>query len=496
MYIPGRSARYLVLLLAVLISESQAIGAPSDPERASTPVTESGPESPRDMEKRIHELEEKVRELEAAIQALRTAPAGGDAARLAELDRKLELLTEEIERLRLGEAATPASGPAVRGLGPAASKVYQVKQGVSIGGYGEMVYQKFDARRDDGSASGLTDTLDLLRGVLYFGYKWNDRFLVNSEVEFEHATTGEGGEERGEVSLEFAYLDFLFRKGLNARAGLLLVPMGLINEAHEPPVFFGVLRPAVEQLILPTTWRENGAGLFGDFGKFSYRVYLLAGLDAAGFSSDQGIREGRQEGSQSKAEDLALAGRVDWVAVPGLLAGAALYSGDSGQGQLPKGARVTLWDVHAQYQWRGMELRGLAASGSIDDVRAIDAFLQIPAASDPAFCSKPGGPDPECFASVGEKFGGWYIQAGWDVLSTRHGGTASLSPFARYEALDTQERVPGGFLKNQALDRRLLTAGVVWKPIPQVAVKADFQNARNGAGTGVDQFNVGLGWLF
>src|SRR5262245_54030486 len=127
MYMRGRSARCLVLMLAVSISESQALGAPSDPERASTPTTESGPESSRDMEGRIRELEEKVRGLEAAIQALRTAPAGGDVARLAELDRKIELLTEEIERLRLGEAASPAAGPAVRGFGPAASKVYQVK---------------------------------------------------------------------------------------------------------------------------------------------------------------------------------------------------------------------------------------------------------------------------------------------------------------------------------------------------------------------------------
>ncbi|HMC82351.1 MAG TPA: hypothetical protein VKL61_03885, partial [Candidatus Polarisedimenticolia bacterium] len=265
---------------------------------------------------------------------------------------------------------------------------------------------------------------------------------------------------------------------------------------HEPPVFYGVLRPAVEQLILPTTWRENGAGVFGDLGKFSYRLYVLAGLDAAGFSSDRGIREGRQEGSQSKAEDLALAGRLDLVAVPGLLAGASFYSGDSGQGQVPKDARVTLWDAHAQYQWRGLDLRGLLVSGSIDDVQAIDALHQIPAASDPTFCAKPGGPDSVCFDSVGEEFGGWYVQAAWDVLSMRQGGTASLSPFARYEEFDPQERVPEGFLKDPAQDRHLLTAGLVWKPIPQVAVKADFQNSGNRGGTGVDQFNVGLGWLF
>jgi len=496
MFGPGRSVRVFLLILLMLIPGFRALGAPADPQGGQASRAGANQAESEDMKKRIRELERKVRELEAALRALQSTPAGGEAARVAELERKLDLLTQEIERLRLGEAASPSPGPTVRGLGPAASKVYQVKQGVSIGGYGEMVYQNFAARRDDGTVSGLTDTLDLLRGVLYFGYKWNDRFLVNSELEFEHATTGEGDEERGEVSLEFAYLDFLFRKGLNARAGLVLVPVGLVNELHEPPVFYGVLRPAVEQIILPTTWRENGAGLFGDLGKFSYRLYLLAGLDAAGFSSDQGIREGRQGGSQSKAEDLALAGRLDLVAVPGLLAGAAIYSGDSGQGQIAQGARVTLWDAHAQYQWRGLDLRGLVVSGSIDDVEAIDALLQIPAGSDPTFCAKSGGPDPVCFDSVGEKFGGWYIQAAWDVLSKRRGGTASLSPFARYEEFDPQERVPEGFLKDLAQDRRLLTAGLVWKPIPQVAVKVDFQNSWNRGGTGVDQVNVGLGWLF
>jgi hypothetical protein len=445
------------------------------------PAAQQTPGGDADQEARIRELEAKIRELTSALEELRKSAGTADAARLAEFERQIDLLTREIERLKLGEAAAPAAAEGKYGFGPAASKVYKVRQGSSFGGYGEMVYQNFETTRDDGAASGRTDTLDLQRAVFYFGFKWNDRFIFNSEIEYEHATTGSGDEEKGEVSMEFAYIDFLVREGLNARAGLLLVPLGFLNELHEPPVFHGVRRPDVERVILPTTWRENGAGIFGDLGKFSYRVYLMAGLDAAGFSAGNALRGGRQSGSNSKAEDFALAGRLDLSGVPGLLAGVAAYAGDSGQKGLDAEARVTLWDVHVQYQWRGLELRGLFASGSIDDAAEINAA---------------NGILPGSNASVGEDFGGWYAQAAWDLLSLRTQGAASLSPFVRYEKFNTQDGVPAGFLENPAQDRNLLTVGIGWKPIPQVVVKADYQNADNEAGTGIDQFNIGLGWLF
>ncbi|MCI0408002.1 MAG: hypothetical protein L0191_05455, partial [Acidobacteria bacterium] len=334
---------------------------------------------------------------------------------------------------------------------------------------------------DAGGASGGADRLDMLRAVFYFGYKWNDRILFNSEVEYEHATTGEGAEEKGEVSVEFAYLDFMFKQGFNARAGLLLLPVGIINEKHEPTTFPGVLRPQVERVILPTTWRENGAGIFGETQWLAYRVYLVAGLDALGFSAQQGIRGGRQSGSNSLANNFALTGRLDLTGVQGLLAGVSAYSGDSGQGQIPADARVTLYDVHAQYQWRGFEGRGLWTRGSIEDTAQIDQALGIPPGSD---------------ESVGEHLKGWYLQAEWDILSLRKMSRQVLAPFFRYEALDTQDGVPAGFLENPAFQQRIRTLGLTWKPIPQVVLKADYQDIDNGAGTGVDALHLGLGWIF
>src|SRR5207245_6852458 len=133
------------------------------------------------------------------------------------------------------------------------------------------------------------DLLDLERAVLYFGYKFNDRTLFNSEIEFEHAVAGEG--EKGEVAVEFAYVDFRATKRFGLRGGLLLVPVGFLNELHEPPIFHGALRPEVETDIIPTTWSENGLGFYGVAGPVSYRAYLVTSLRAAGFSAEEGIRE-------------------------------------------------------------------------------------------------------------------------------------------------------------------------------------------------------------
>lgn len=423
---------------------------------------------------RVNELERQVRELRQQVESMRGSSAGGD---VAELERKIDVLTREIENLKLGEAAPAASAQegGVHGLGPAASKVYAVKQGVSIGGYGEFLYQNFDGSLEDGSPSGATDTADLVRLVLYTGYKFNDRLLFNSEIEYEHATTGEGDEEKGEVSVEFAYLDFLFAERVGARAGLVLVPVGFLNELHEPPIFLGTRRPMVEQQIIPTTWRELGAGVFGESGPLSWRAYLTTSLNSAGFQGEN-IREGRSGGSQAAAEDFALTGRVDWAPLGGLTVGASLFSGNTGQGAGFDGG-LTLWDAHAEYRWRGLQARALYASTSIDDAAAINAQNGLTGDQ-----------------SVGEEQYGWYGEVGYDVLAGR--SSQSLIPFVRYERWNSQDEVPAGFAADPGNDKTLTTVGLSWKVIPNVVVKADWNGYENEARTGVDQFNVGLGFLF
>jgi len=424
--------------------------------------------------------EQRLQELERELASLRAelAAATGSQDRLDELERRIDILAAEIDRLRIGEAAV-APDTSVHGLGPAASKVYRSSGGVSVGGYGEALYENFAADRDDGTRSGKTDQADLLRVIVYLGTKFSDRLLLNTEIEFEHATTDDG---TGEVSVEFAYLDYLWRKEVNLRGGMVLMPVGLINELHEPTVFLSAKRPAVEQAIIPTTWRENGFGIFGDVGEFSYRTYVVNGMDAAGFSAG-GLRGGRQKGAKARAEDLAWTGRLDYHGLAGATVGVSAYVGNSGQGRsTPEGdaldVTTRIFEAHADWRWRGLIVRALAVRAEVDDVAALNAALGLTGDR-----------------SVGSELGGHYLELGYDVLAAR-GGRAALTPFARWEAYDSQREVPAGFARNPANDVEVLTLGVAYSPMPQVVLKGDWQNIDNGAGTGVDQFNVALGYIF
>ena len=411
-------------------------------------------------------------------------PKAADPAaeqRLKDLEGKLDVLTKEIESMRLGEAAAPAVDQPRLGLGPAASKVYE-KKGVSIGGYGEILYQNFAGQAQDGSPTNLTPTLDVSRAVLYFGYKFDAHFVFNSEIEYEHAVTA--SDKGGETEVEFAYLDWLSgSRAFNARAGLMLIPVGLINQLHEPPTFLGARRPDVETMILPSTWREIGFGGWGDIGPFSYRLYLVNGLNSAGFAAD-GLGEGSQEGSNALARSFALTGRLDYTGLPGVLVGASFFTGNADQGQAtPSGegfaARTTFVDLHLDAKWRGASFRALWAQSTVGDAAAINQVNNF-----------------EGDESVGKRQMGWYVEAGFDVLSLLPSSRMALTPFARYEAWNTQADVPDGYARNPENDVTQWTAGVVFKPIPQVVVKIDGQWRKNAAQTGVNQLNVALGYEF
>ena len=427
-------------------------------------------------EEKIRELEREVAELKAAVEELRALGLAED--RLAEIERRLGILAEEMEDLKVGEAAVKVSrDQSISGLGPAASKVYQKDQGVSIGGYGEALLEFFDESRDDGSESGAVDRFDFLRAVVYFGYKFSDSWVFNSEIEFEHASTSEGGS----ASVEFAYLDYLYRDGFNLRTGLVLIPMGWLNELHEPTVYLGAVRPRTENRIIPTTWRENGIGAYGAFGGFDYRTFVVNGLDASGFSA-KGLRSGRQKGAKAKAEDFAWVGRLDFTGVPGLTAGLAGYFGNSGQDlEDAEGDSIavgtSIIDLHVEYRYRGLELRGLWARAELEDVARLNEALGYTGNQ-----------------SVGETLEGGYLQAGFDVLAGR--GKSSLTPYLRWEQINTQQEVPEGWSSNPANDEQLLTLGLAYQPIEQLIFKAEYQNIDDEAGTGVDQFNLSTGYIF
>jgi hypothetical protein len=404
-----------------------------------------------------NDLDRRLRELEAKVAQLQDA---------AELKRQIEILSQEIEALKTRQTERVATADTEQyGLGAAASKVYRAEPGVAIGGYGEFTYE---------NAQGELAAADSLRAVVYTGYKFNDRVLFNSELEVEHANLERGGN----VELEFGYLDYLVNPAFNVRTGLVLLPVGLTNEQHEPTAFLGARRPLVEQRIIPSTWSDLGGGIFGEVGRTSYRAYVVTGLDSQFFGPEEGIREGRQAGSQAIAEDLAFVARVDLHPLEGTMFGGSFYTGNSGQAA-DFNARVTLGEVHADARFRGVSLRALVARGTLGDAARVNDANGL------------AGEE-----SVGKSFGGWYVEGGYDVSALLPRQDLSLTPYARYERLDTQRRVPAGFLRNPANDQSIFTIGLAFKPIPQTVIKVDWQNVENEANTGQDQWNIALGYIF
>jgi hypothetical protein len=277
-------------------------------------------------------------------------------------------------------------------------------------------------------------------------------------------------------------LDFFIDPIANVRAGLVLMPMGFINQIHEPPFFFGNNRPEVERRIIPATWREMGVGVFGQITpELTYTTYLVNGLNAEEFSSN-GIRDGRGNGSKAKAEDFGYVARVDYApaVVPGLSVGGSAYVGNAGQDDRFNGQKADvftqLYEAHAQWKYRGIEWRALGSWGHIDDAGLLSAAKE---------------------ETVGSENYGWYTELGYDIMPHLFKDTAQyLAPFFRYEQFDTIAEAPTGFGDDPTKDRRIYQFGLQYKPIPNVVIKADYRDIASKEGKAADDFNIGFGFIF
>ena len=409
-------------------------------------------------------------------------PAPTADERIRVLEEQVATLAAELSENRISEAVPVDSEfDPVWGVGPSASKVYSQDAGLSIGGYGEVRF-RHDSTDDD--------IFDALRAVLYVGYKFSDSWVLNSEIEFEHA----GGSD---VFVEFLNLDYLHSDALNFRVGLILIPMGFVNQLHEPTFYYGASRPEVEKTIIPSTWRENGAGFFGRVGdRVSYQAYAVSSFEGSKFNAS-GFRPGRQKGMEALTNDWSVVVRTDVTAMSGLNLGASVYYGNQGQdqsvGNLQVGSLSTaIYELHAEYQRHGFTVRGLFSQAFVDNPDALNAGIK-------AQLITPEDPDPKG-SFLAESLLGGYVEFAYDIMPRLLPETAqSLEPFFRYERLNTQSRMQSAtFARTLKYDRHLYTVGLQYQPISQLVFKLDYRwitQQSNGASL-AKQVEFGAGYVF
>jgi hypothetical protein len=359
-------------------------------------------------------------------------------------------------------------------LVPNAAAQAPAQETTTIGGYGEIHYTNTSGRNTPAE-------INLRRFVVYLAHTFNDRLAFRSELELEDAKI-EGGSAGGEVALEQAFLDYHLSDRVTLRTGLVLPPVGIINETHEPPTFNGVDRPAFEHDVIPTTWRELGLGVVGTLPVegLSYRLYLVNGLRAGGFTDAEGIRGGRQEGREASFANPSLTGRLEWVR-PGLRVGGSFWYGGTTAGDTLLGtgsfdAPVTVLSADARYENRGASLRGVIATVSVGDAEQINAFYGT---------------------AVGSRISGGYIEGAYDLLRLASRTSQKLNAFVRYERYNTHSAVPTGTTQNAELARRVTTVGLAYKPTWNTVFKGDYEIRRTAAGTAEGEtLRLGVGYQF
>lgn len=422
-----------------------------------------------DQLKRLEELERKLQILDPSFRS--------GATSMEERFRALEAKMDELlARNQPAPAPAPTSNATpVQAVAPAEG-VYQApadsETRLPVAGY-----MDFHVNKDRGDAF----RPDFHRFVLLFGHSFSDRIKFWSELELEHAIV-EGREEGGEVALEQAYLDFLIKPYFNIRAGMLLSPVGIVNERHEPPSFNGVERPFVETLIIPTTWRELGFGFTGDLGRgFRYRAYLTSSLDASRFDAEEGITGGRTSGFDASMRNPAKVGRLEFAGVRRLTLGTSLYSGHAGFNVPGVNPRVSIYDFDGRYSYKRVDFRALFAQTWISRTRELNAALQRQTGAR---------------SNIARQMRGYYVEPAVHVLPRRLRNDLIL--FTRYEKYNTQHRMAEGLLPLPQFNRSSWVTGVTFKPNADVAIKFDYVFNRNGSSVvrPVDGINLGIGWWF
>ncbi|MEN8107703.1 MAG: porin [Pseudomonadota bacterium] len=377
----------------------------------------------------MEEMWQIIQQQQAEIEAMKSQQQS-TSKQVADADEKAEAAIEAIE-----EAGTTTAS-----AGSWADKTH-------IGGYGEMHYNNLDSKEE----------IDFHRFVLYFGHEFTDNIRFFSELELEHALSGDG--KNGEIELEQAYVEFDLNDRHSAKTGLFLLPVGILNETHEPPTFYGVERNPVEKNIIPTTWWAGGAELTGEVAPgWSYNFGIHEGLNTSA-GNNYAVRKGRQKTSQANADHLAATGRIKWTGMPGVeLASTVQYQSDITQGTDSSTDDAWLFEAHADIERGPFGLRALYGRWDLN------------------------GSGPR---SVGaDEQEGFYIEPSYKL-------TDAVGIFARYNQWDNRAG------NNSDTEKKQYDVGVNYWPHPDVVLKADIQRQDNDGDQKNDNgFNLGVGFQF
>ena len=364
-----------------------------------------------------------------------------------------------------------------------AERMMQDEDRLTIGGYGQIDYNQ-----PLSSGTFQNGKLDVHRLVLMFGYKFTPKTQFITEIEFEHVR---------EVYVEQAFLQHEIKPWLKLRAGLMLVPMGIINEYHEPSTFNGVERPNLDNYVVPSTWREIGAGFTGVFptASLSYQVYLMNGFNGYDgdphLSGSNGFRSGRQKGAESFMSAPNLTFKLNYFGVKGLQLGLSGYGGKT-QSTLYKGISrddgtavaiadssvvgLNMLGIDARYNLGGLSLRGQFNYGIISNSIQYNEFTEN---------------------DLGSAIGGWYAEVAYNLFHSSESLNTELIPFVRFEQYNTHMAVADGTTLNPSFNRSDLTFGLGWKISQGAMLKADYQIFNNEASSDSrQQFNMGVAVWF
>lgn len=363
------------------------------------------------------------------------------------------------------------------------------KPGLSIGGYGEIHYNQpiNDNKFDLG-------TLDAHRMVMFLGYNFSKKTQFVSEIEVEYAK---------ELWVEQMFLQHKINKYVNFRAGILLIPMGIINEYHEPTSFNGVERPLIDNKIAPTTWREIGLGFTGNIiqAKTKYQIYVVNGFSGHDgtnglFSGSKTLREGRQKGSKAYILSPAFTGKLEFYGVRNLNVGVSGYFGDS-QSRLYSNlskdndasvlkadssvVRISMLGVDTRYNYRGIKLTGQLYYTTISNTGQYNVLT-----------SKSGVPN-----DLGSAMIGYYAEIGYNVFKPIKKIRTELMPFVRYEVFDTHHKVKSPVVKNNSYYNTVITTGLTYVLVKGAVIKADIQFIKSDSEDDYNKaFNAGFGIMF